>query len=99
MMLFNGRKDLYATDTLQQSMSIHNTIPAHGYHPVSLLSRAQSRVKGELIRKRPDIPRAMLEKRPRYKLDPLLEEKTDELFRDVIRPRMSIYDSEEMALA
>ena len=80
-------------------MSIYDTIPALGYHPVSLLSRAQSLVKAQLARKRPDIPRAMLEKRPRYKLDPLLEEKTEELFREVVRPRMSIYDSEEMALA
>ena len=42
--------------------------------------------------------RLQLKKRPRYTINPKLFDKTDELYREVIRPRMTLLDSEEAAI-
>lgn len=39
-----------------------------------------------------------LKKRPRYTIDPELEQQGDEMFREIIRPRQTLLDSEQLAL-
>lgn len=44
------------------------------------------------------MPRSMLLKRPRFVIDTKLESKIDEYYREIVRPKMLLIDSEETAL-
>lgn len=45
------------------------------------------------------MPRSLLKKRPRYTIDTRLEKKIDEYYREVVRPRALLIESEEIALS
>ena len=72
-------------------------MPKQGYAPVHLVSRAVSIVE-KTSAGSSTLSRAMLKKRPRYTIDKRLEEKIDEYYRDVIRPKALLMESEEIVL-
>jgi len=84
-------------DISQQTMSLGRFVPKNGYLPVQLVSHATSVVEASQAN-RYKIPRQMLMKRPRYQIEPALQEATQEYFSKVVRPRLSLLDSEELAL-
>lgn len=68
-----------------------------GYHPQYLVTRAVNTVENsaEYIT---GVPKMLGMKRPKFMVSSKLDKVTDEVFRDIIRPRLGLLDSEKAAL-
>lgn len=82
----------------ETELGIKQFIPRDGYMPVTLISRgirALDSAYGENVK---NITPMQLKKRPRYTIDTKLGQRVDEIFRDIVQPRLGLLDSEQGAL-